>query len=208
MCFRAVANGACCRRTCCRRALGIITSIDGTIMKPLSGCTTLCTSLFVSRKAERQAHNNDHQQSERQGDAKRVASIGSQGLRRGQEDLRPQTAHSCRHAWLPLKRCRSSRRQQGRDGAREVLRRARRLFPFVERIVSDGGFQRTTPSFAWIAPIGGVQRSDNPAGSQSLLGQKASMDEVSLESHIIHQWESESESVIMQTGITLPSNLW
>lgn len=34
------------------------------------------------------------------------------------------------------------------------------------------------------------------------------MDEVSLESHIIHQWESESESVIMQTGITLPSNLW
>ena len=30
---------------------------------------------------------------------------------------------------------------QDRDGAREVLRQARRLFPFVERIIGDGGYQ-------------------------------------------------------------------
>jgi transposase len=30
---------------------------------------------------------------------------------------------------------------QDRDGARELLRTARRLFPFVERIFADGGYQ-------------------------------------------------------------------
>ena len=31
---------------------------------------------------------------------------------------------------------------QDRDGAFELLRRARRLFPFIERIFADGGYQR------------------------------------------------------------------
>ncbi len=30
---------------------------------------------------------------------------------------------------------------QDRDGARGVLRRARPLFPFIERIIGDGGYQ-------------------------------------------------------------------
>ncbi|EAQ33621.1 transposase (class IV) [Nitrobacter sp. Nb-311A] len=30
---------------------------------------------------------------------------------------------------------------QDRDGAHDLLRRARRRFPFVERILSDGGYQ-------------------------------------------------------------------
>ena len=30
---------------------------------------------------------------------------------------------------------------QDRDGARDVLRRARRLFPFIERIFADAGYQ-------------------------------------------------------------------
>ena len=32
---------------------------------------------------------------------------------------------------------------QDRDGPFELLRRSRRLFPFIERIVGDGGYQDT-----------------------------------------------------------------
>lgn len=53
---------------------------------------------------------------------------------------------------------------QDRDGAREVLRQARRLFPFVERIVGDGGYRgpimqkAVARTGAWKLEI--VKRSD------------------------------------------------
>lgn len=53
---------------------------------------------------------------------------------------------------------------QDRDGARELLRTARRLFPFVERIFADGGYQG--PKMAGIVAETGrwhleiVKRSD------------------------------------------------
>ena len=53
---------------------------------------------------------------------------------------------------------------QDRDGAREVLRQARRLFPFVECIVGDGGYRgpimqkAVARTGAWKLEI--VKRSD------------------------------------------------
>jgi transposase len=38
---------------------------------------------------------------------------------------------------------------QDRDGAYEVLRQARRLFPFIERIFADGGYRATR----WLASL-------------------------------------------------------
>jgi hypothetical protein len=48
--------------------------------------------------------------------------------------------HPGRHAGSPVERCRSFRDIQDRDGAFHLLRRAPRLFPFIERIFADGGY--------------------------------------------------------------------
>ncbi len=57
---------------------------------------------------------------------------------------------------------------QDRDGALPLLREARRLFPFVERIFADGGYQGVVTA-ASVAAIGGwrlqiVKRSDQAKG--------------------------------------------
>jgi transposase len=55
---------------------------------------------------------------------------------------------------------------QDREGARELLRRTRRLFPFVERIYADGGYQgpkmaaTVAKTGAWRLEI--VKRNDVP----------------------------------------------
>ena len=60
-------------------------------------------------------------------------------LRRGQEDQGSQTAHPGRYAGSLVERRCSSGRRSGPDGAFHLLRRARRLFPFIQRI-ADGGY--------------------------------------------------------------------
>ena len=62
------------------------------------------------------------------------------GLRRGQEDQGSQAAHPGRHAGLLLNVVVHPADIQDRDGAFHLLRRARRLFPFIERIFADGGY--------------------------------------------------------------------
>lgn len=57
---------------------------------------------------------------------------------------------------------------QDRDGALPLLKEARRLFPFVERIFADGGYQGVVTA-ASVAAIGGwrlqiVKRSDQAKG--------------------------------------------
>jgi putative transposase len=53
---------------------------------------------------------------------------------------------------------------QDRDGAHDLLRRARRRFPFIERIFADGGYQgpkmakTVTTTGCWTVEI--VKRSD------------------------------------------------
>ena len=63
------------------------------------------------------------------------------GLRRGQKGQGSQAAHPGRHAGSPAERCCSSADIQDRDGTFHLLRRARRLFPFIERIFADGGYR-------------------------------------------------------------------
>lgn len=62
---------------------------------------------------------------------------------------------------------------QDRDGALPVLADARRLFPFVERIFADGGYQGAATAAA-VARIGAwdleiVKRSDTAKGFVVLL---------------------------------------
>ena len=61
---------------------------------------------------------------------------------------------------------------QDRDGAFELLRRARRLFPFIERIFADGGYRGEKMALvvsrtgAWKLEI--VKRSDAAQGFEVL----------------------------------------
>ena len=61
---------------------------------------------------------------------------------------------------------------QDRDGAFELLRRARRLFPFIERIFADGGYQGEKMALAvsatgtWTLQV--VKRSDRAKGFEVL----------------------------------------
>ena len=74
--------------------------------------------------------------------------------------------HPGRHAGSPVERCRSFRDIQDRDGAFHLLRRARRMFPFIERIFADGGYAGQKMALvvwrtgAWKLQI--VKRSDAP----------------------------------------------
>jgi hypothetical protein len=47
---------------------------------------------------------------------------------------------------------------QDRDGAFHLLRRARRLFPFIERIFADGGYAWISRPAAWLATSNATQR--------------------------------------------------
>jgi hypothetical protein len=42
---------------------------------------------------------------------------------------------------------------QDRDGAKPLLRQARRLFPFVERIIGDAGYQGPKMAAAGLLPV-------------------------------------------------------
>ena len=86
------------------------------------------------------------------------------GLRRGQEDQRSKAAHPADTLGLLLNVVVNSADVQDRDGAFHLLRRARRLFLFIERIFADGGYAGRKMALtvrrtgAWSLQI--VKRSD------------------------------------------------
>ena len=85
--------------------------------------------------------DGDHRQPERQGGAKRGASIDPQGFDAGKKVTGRKRHILVDTLGLLLSVAVHPADVQDRDGARELLRTARRLFPFVERIFADGGYQ-------------------------------------------------------------------
>jgi transposase len=80
-------------------------------------------------------------QPERQGCAKRGASIDPQGYDAGKKVTGRKRHILVDTLGLLLSVVVHPADVQDRDGARSVLRQARRLFPFVERIFADAGYQ-------------------------------------------------------------------
>jgi len=82
-----------------------------------------------------------HRQPERQGGAKRGASIDPQGFDAGKKVTGRKRHILVDTLGLFLNVVVHPADVQDRDGAFELLRRSRRLFPFVEVIFADGGYQ-------------------------------------------------------------------
>ena len=81
-------------------------------------------------------------QPERARERKKGGFARPAGLRCGPEGHGAQACHMARRYTRPVvERHRPSRRRADRDGARELLRTARRSFPFIETIFANGGYQ-------------------------------------------------------------------
>ena len=98
----------------------------------------------VREQAGREASHDhgDYRQPERQGRAKRGASLDPQGFDAGKK-IRGRKRHILVDTLgLLLSVAVHAANIQDRDGVALVLdRRTRRLFPFIERVYGDGGYQ-------------------------------------------------------------------
>ena len=98
----------------------------------------------VREQAGREASptRGDHRQPERQGGAKRGASLDPQGYDAGKKVTGRKRHILVDTLGLLLNVVVHPANIQDRDGVALVLdRRTRRLFPFIERIFADGGYQ-------------------------------------------------------------------
>src|SRR6266478_1336484 len=87
-------------------------------------------------------NHGDHRQPERQGRAKRGASLDPQGFDAGKKITGRKRHILVDTLGLLLSVAVHPANIQDRDGVALVLdRRTRRLFPFIERIYGDGGYQ-------------------------------------------------------------------
>jgi transposase len=115
-----------------------------------------------------QPDGGDPRQSERQGRRKRGARIDPSGYDAGKK-VRGKKRHILVDTLGLLLTARVHPADiQDRDGALPLLREARRLFPFIERIFADGAYQGPATAAAvralgaWELEI--VKRSDQAAG--------------------------------------------
>ena len=88
-----------------------------------------------------QPDGGDHRQSERQGRSKRGSALDPQGFDAGKKVTGRKRHILVDTLGLLLSVVVHPADVQDRDGARQVLRTARRLFPFIERIFADAGYQ-------------------------------------------------------------------
>ena len=114
----------------------------------------------------------DHRQPERQARAKRGASLDPSGYDAGKKVKGRKRHILVDTLGLLLSVVVHPADIQDRDGAFELLRRARRLFPFIERIFADGGYRGEKMALvvartgAWKLEI--VKRSDAAKGFAGL----------------------------------------
>jgi transposase len=115
-----------------------------------SASITRSMSRLASRRARGEPDGRDHRQPERQGRSKGGSPLDPQGFDAGKKRQRRRCAEVTgrkRHILIDtlgllLNVVVHPADVQDRDGARLVLdRRTRRLFPFIERIFADAGYQ-------------------------------------------------------------------
>jgi putative transposase len=108
--------------------------------------------------------NGDHRRPEREGFGKRGRSLDPQGFDAGKKVLGRKRHVLVDTLGLLLSVDVHPACVQDRDGAQTLLREARKRFPFIERIVGDGGYQGPKMAAvvkrtgAWTVQI--VKRSD------------------------------------------------
>ena len=120
----------------------------------------------VREQAGREASptRGDHRQPERQGGAKRGSSLDPQGYDAGKKVKGRKRHILVDTLGLLLNVAVHPANIQDRDGAFHLLADARRLFPFIERIFADGGYEGRKMAMAvwrtgtWIIDI--VKRPD------------------------------------------------
>ncbi len=87
-----------------------------------------------------QSDDGDHRCAERQGRAKRGRSLDPSGYDAGKKVLGRKRHILVDTLGLLLNVDVHAANVQDRDGAAALLRQARRRFPFIERIIGDGGY--------------------------------------------------------------------
>ena len=119
--------------------------------------------LYVKAGRQR-ADDGDHRHAERQGRAKRGRSLDPSGYDAGKKVLGRKRHVLVDTLGLLLNVDVHAANVQDRDGAEALLRQARRRFPFIERIIGNGGYSGPKMTAlvkrtgAWALQI--VKRSD------------------------------------------------
>src|SRR6202043_2506064 len=91
--------------------------------------------------ARGQPHRGDHRQPERQGGSKGGSALDPKGFDAGKKITGRKRHILVDTLGLLLSVAVHPANVQDRDGAGDLLRMARRSFPFVERIFADAGYQ-------------------------------------------------------------------
>src|SRR5271169_3719530 len=137
-CCRPAANGRRCRKICHPRARRIAISCCGTGTVRWIASTTR----FMSRHRTRaKSHGCNHRLPKQQGSAKRGSALDPQGFDAGKKVTGRKRHILVDTLGLLLGVSVHAADIQDRDGAHDLLRQARRRFPFIERIFADGGYQ-------------------------------------------------------------------
>jgi transposase len=95
----------------------------------------------ASAGARREPDRRDHRQPERQGCSTRGSALDPQGFDAGKKVTGRKRHILVDTLGLLLSIVVHPANVQDRDGARDLLCRARRSFPFIERIFADAGYQ-------------------------------------------------------------------
>src|SRR5262249_28761713 len=133
-------SGRRCPKTCRRRARCTIIWNCGTGTARWSASTTRSTWRCASRRDVKQVRRWRSSTRRPPRVLKKGALARSFGLRHGQGDQRSQADILGETLGLLLSVVVHPADVQDRDGAFHLLRRARRLFPFIQRIFADGGY--------------------------------------------------------------------
>ena len=139
------------------------TSISGNGTAPSPAFTTRFTSRAASAPGATPVRRRDPRRTEREGRCKRGRSLDPSGYDAGKKVLGRKRHVLVDTQGLLLNVDVHAADIQDRDGAETLLRQARRRFPFIERIVADGGY--AGPKIALVARTGDwtlqiVKRSD------------------------------------------------
>src|SRR3712207_4624203 len=140
-CCGPAASGRHCRRTCrpAARSGSIWTCGSGTARS--AAFTTPCTLSAGDGGSRGEPDHSPHRQPKRQGSPQRGASLDASGYDVGKRVLGRKRHILTDTLGLLLAVIVHPAYVQDRDGAEELLREARRLFPFIERVIGDAGYQ-------------------------------------------------------------------
>ena len=163
-CCGLAASGRRCPRICRRRARCTTISSSGTGTAPWSASITRCTWRSARRRDVKQARRWRSSTRRPRRRSKRGSWLDPSGYDAGKK-IKGRKRHILVDTLgLLLNVVVHPADIQDRDGAFHLLRRARRLFPFIERIFADGGYAGRKMAMtvwrtgAWSLQI--VKRSD------------------------------------------------